>query len=156
VRAAITINAAGAWAGQIAALAGIESVRVIPGRGIMIAMNHRLVNTVVNRCAPPGDGDALVPVRTVTVMGTTDEHLPMFTRLFKAIHDGGSAAFVQLFHPGRELLGRRDGVLGAGGAAGRTTRRRRDVDARRQPGARCSIIASATASAASSRSRAGS
>ncbi len=72
VRAAITINAAGAWAGQIAALADIDSVRVIPGRGIMIAMNHRLVNTVVNRCGPPGDGDALVPIRTVTVIGTTD------------------------------------------------------------------------------------
>jgi 2,4-dienoyl-CoA reductase-like NADH-dependent reductase (Old Yellow Enzyme family) len=47
------------------------------------------------------------------LMGTTDEHLPMFTRLFKAIHDGGSAAFVQLFHPGRELLGRREGVTQA-------------------------------------------
>jgi 2,4-dienoyl-CoA reductase-like NADH-dependent reductase (Old Yellow Enzyme family) len=44
------------------------------------------------------------------LMGTTDEHLPMFKRLFQAIHDGGSAAFVQLFHPGRELLGRREGV----------------------------------------------
>src|ERR1044071_2692344 len=29
------------------------------------------------------------------LMGTTDEHLPMFKRLFQAIHDGGSAAFVQ-------------------------------------------------------------
>ena len=47
------------------------------------------------------------------LMGNTDEHLPMFTRLFKAIHDGGSGAFVQLFHPGRELLGRRDGVTQA-------------------------------------------
>ena len=27
---------------------------VIPGKGIMIAMNHRLVNTVVNRCTMPG------------------------------------------------------------------------------------------------------
>jgi 2,4-dienoyl-CoA reductase-like NADH-dependent reductase (Old Yellow Enzyme family) len=47
------------------------------------------------------------------LMGTTDEHLPKFTKLFGAIHDGGSAAFVQLFHPGRELLGRRDGVTQA-------------------------------------------
>jgi 2,4-dienoyl-CoA reductase-like NADH-dependent reductase (Old Yellow Enzyme family) len=47
------------------------------------------------------------------LMGTSDEHLPMFKRLFKTIHDGGSAAFVQLFHPGRELLGRRDGVAQA-------------------------------------------
>jgi glycerol-3-phosphate dehydrogenase len=74
IEARLTVNATGAWAGRIAALAGIEGVRVLPGRGIMIAMNHRLVNTVINRCAMPGDGDILVPVRTVSVIGTTDEH----------------------------------------------------------------------------------
>jgi len=73
IEARVTVNATGAWAGEIAALAGIEGVRVLPGRGIMIAMNHRLVNTVVNRCAMPGDGDILVPIRTVSVIGTTDE-----------------------------------------------------------------------------------
>ena len=45
---------------------------VVPGRSIMIAMNQRLVGTVINRCAPPGDGDILVPIRTVCVIGTTD------------------------------------------------------------------------------------
>ena len=55
-------------------MAGIEGVRVLPGRGIMIAMNHRLVNTVINRCQMPTDGDILVPVRTVSVIGTTDQH----------------------------------------------------------------------------------
>ena len=74
VDARVTVNASGAWAGRIAALAGIEGVRVFPGRGIMIAMNHRLVNTVINRCQMPSDGDILVPIRTVSVIGTTDEH----------------------------------------------------------------------------------
>jgi glycerol-3-phosphate dehydrogenase len=55
-------------------MAGIEGVRILPGRGIMIAMNHRLVNTVINRCQMPTDGDILVPIRTVSVIGTTDEH----------------------------------------------------------------------------------
>jgi glycerol-3-phosphate dehydrogenase len=73
VQARVTVNAAGAWAGQIADMAGIEGVRVLPGRGIMIAMNHRLVNTVVNRCQMPSDGDIIVPIRTVSVIGTTDE-----------------------------------------------------------------------------------
>ena len=45
---------------------------MIPGKGIMIAMNHRLVNTVINRCVVPADGDILVPIRTVSVIGTTD------------------------------------------------------------------------------------
>ncbi|HEX6492968.1 MAG TPA: FAD-dependent oxidoreductase, partial [Candidatus Dormibacteraeota bacterium] len=74
VQARVTVNAAGAWAGQVAELAGIEGVRILPGRGIMIAMNHRLVNTVVNRCQMPTDGDIIVPIRTVSVIGTTDEH----------------------------------------------------------------------------------
>ncbi len=74
IEARVTVSAAGAWAGQIAELAGIEGVHVMPGRGIMIAMNHRLVNTVVNRCQMPTDGDILVPIRTVSVIGTTDVH----------------------------------------------------------------------------------
>jgi glycerol-3-phosphate dehydrogenase len=74
IEARVTVNASGAWAGQIADMAGIEGVRVFPGRGIMIAMNHRLVNTVVNRCQMPTDGDILVPIRTVSVIGTTDQH----------------------------------------------------------------------------------
>jgi glycerol-3-phosphate dehydrogenase len=74
VEAAITVSATGAWAGQIARMADIEGVHVMPGRGIMIAMNHRLVNTVVNRCQPPTDGDIIVPIRTVSVIGTTDVH----------------------------------------------------------------------------------
>ena len=53
-------------------MAGIEDVGVVPGKGIMIAMNHRLVNTVINRCTMPADGDILVPIRTVSVIGTTD------------------------------------------------------------------------------------
>jgi glycerol-3-phosphate dehydrogenase len=71
IRAQVVVNAAGAWAGQIAELAGCR-VTVLPGKGIMIAMNHRLVNTVVNRCKPPADGDIIVPIRTVSVIGTTD------------------------------------------------------------------------------------
>ena len=74
IEAGVTVNATGAWAGQLAAMAGIEGVRVFPGRGIMIAMNHRLVNTVINRCQLPTDGDILVPIRTVSVIGTTDRH----------------------------------------------------------------------------------
>ena len=72
VEAAFTLNASGAWAAEVASMAGVEGVHVAPGKGIMIAMNHRLVNTVVNRCTMPADGDILVPIRTVSVIGTTD------------------------------------------------------------------------------------
>jgi glycerol-3-phosphate dehydrogenase len=74
IEAGFTLNAAGAWAAQIAHMAAIEGIGVVPGKGIMIAMNHRLVNTVINRCTMPADGDILVPIRTVSVIGTTDIH----------------------------------------------------------------------------------
>jgi len=72
VEAGFTLNASGAWAGRIAAMAGIDGVKVVPGKGIMIAVNHRLVDTVINRATKPADGDILVPIRTVSVIGTTD------------------------------------------------------------------------------------
>ena len=75
IEAGFTLNASGAWAAQIAHMAGVEGVGVVPGKGIMIAMNHRLVNTVINRCTMPADGDILVPIRTVSVIGTTDVHM---------------------------------------------------------------------------------
>ncbi|MBM4424270.1 MAG: anaerobic glycerol-3-phosphate dehydrogenase subunit A [Chloroflexi bacterium] len=75
IYADIVLNCAGAWAGRIAAMAGCE-VKVTPGKGLMIAMNSRLVNTVINRCKPPSDGDIIVPVGTVSVIGTTDTAVP--------------------------------------------------------------------------------
>src|SRR5215212_4011762 len=60
IEAGFVLNASGAWAAQILHMAGIEDVGVVPGKGIMIAMNHRLVNTVVNRCTMPADGDIRV------------------------------------------------------------------------------------------------
>ncbi len=74
IRANMTVNAAGAWAGRIAALAGL-AVNVIPGKGTLLAMNHRIVNTVINRCRMPTDGDIIVPAHTVAVLGTTDRRV---------------------------------------------------------------------------------
>ena len=72
VNADMVINASGAWAGLLTATADIP-VTVIPGKGTMVAMNHRVVNTVINRCKMPDDGDIIVPIHTVAVIGTTDE-----------------------------------------------------------------------------------
>lgn len=71
VLADMTVNASGAWAGKICALAGL-SLEVAPGKGSMLALNQRIVHTVVNRCKMPSDGDILVPIHSVTVIGTTD------------------------------------------------------------------------------------
>jgi len=67
----VMVNAAGAWAGQVAGLAG-GVVHMSPGKGSMLIMNRRITRTVINRLAPPGDGDIIVPVHTVSILGTTD------------------------------------------------------------------------------------
>ena len=72
IDADLVVNAAGAWAGKIAATAGVH-IQIIPGKGTMVAINHRVLNTVVNRCKMPADGDIIVPIHTVAVIGTTDE-----------------------------------------------------------------------------------
>jgi len=61
----------------------------------MIAMNHRLVDAVVNRCTIPADGDIIVPIRTVCVIGTTDvktadpDDLPVTQEEVDAMLDDG-------------------------------------------------------------------
>jgi glycerol-3-phosphate dehydrogenase len=75
IRADMVVNASGAWAGRIAGMVGIE-VQIQPGKGVMVAVNHRVVHTVVNRCKMPSDGDIIVPIHTVAVIGTTDQRVP--------------------------------------------------------------------------------
>ena len=70
VAARVVVNAAGPWAGQVAALAGV-ALKMKNSRGALVALNLRWVNTIINRCRPPGDGDIMVPVGTVCVLGTT-------------------------------------------------------------------------------------
>jgi glycerol-3-phosphate dehydrogenase len=71
----VVVNAAGAWAGQVATLAG-GVLHMSPGKGSMLIMNRRITSAVINRLAPPGDGDILVPVHTVSILGTTDITVP--------------------------------------------------------------------------------
>jgi glycerol-3-phosphate dehydrogenase len=71
----LVVNAAGAWGGQIGQMAGCD-LTVYAGKGTMVAMNFRMVNTVINRCGPASDGDILVPVGSVAVIGTTSVRVP--------------------------------------------------------------------------------
>ena len=66
----LVINAAGPWAGEIAALAGL-SVAVTPDKGTLVVFNHRFTSRIVNRLHKSGDGDIFVPHGSVTILGTT-------------------------------------------------------------------------------------
>jgi glycerol-3-phosphate dehydrogenase len=69
------VSAAGAWSGQIAAMAGAK-LTMLPGKGVMLIYSQRMTDTVVNRCHKSSDGDIVVPVHTVAILGTTDVRVP--------------------------------------------------------------------------------
>jgi len=70
LQADLVVNAAGPWAGEIAAKAGVL-VPEIPTAGVMVALDCRLNNLVLNRLNKPSDGDIIVPQRATSVIGTT-------------------------------------------------------------------------------------
>ncbi len=70
VRGDLFVNAAGAWAGKICNLAGIQ-LPIQPGPGVMVAVNARLTNMVINRLHKAGEGDIIVPQRKLTILGTS-------------------------------------------------------------------------------------
>ncbi len=70
IKADMIVNATGAWAGRVASLAGI-SVDVKPTPGVMVAVDQRLTQTVINRLNKPDDGDIVLPQRRMLVIGTT-------------------------------------------------------------------------------------
>ncbi len=70
LNADLIVNAAGPWAAKVAALAGV-AVAMEPSAGAMVTVGARLCNMVINRLAPPGDGDIIVPQRQSSILGTT-------------------------------------------------------------------------------------
>jgi len=70
VEADHAVNAAGAWADQIAATAGVD-LDVYPTKGAMVTVDVPGVDTVLNRCRPASDGDIVVPHAGAAVLGTT-------------------------------------------------------------------------------------
>jgi len=72
IKCEFVVNATGAWAGQVAKMAGI-GLNITPDKGVLVIFNHRITNKVINRLRPPGDGDIFVPHGSVTVFGTTSQ-----------------------------------------------------------------------------------
>jgi len=69
------INATGAWSGFVAKLLDVE-VKVVPVKGVMVVLSHRLAHAAINRCHKPGDGDIVVPGLSVAILGTTARRVP--------------------------------------------------------------------------------
>ncbi len=65
------VNAAGPWASDVAELFS-DRFSMQRAAGMMLIFANRRVPQVVNRLAPPGDGDIFVPHGETVILGTTD------------------------------------------------------------------------------------
>lgn len=70
VEAEQVVNAAGAWSGEVAAMAG-ASIPMVYSKGTLLVTHTRITQRVVNRLRQPSNADILVPGGTVSLVGTT-------------------------------------------------------------------------------------
>ncbi len=74
IEAEQVVNAAGAWVGQVAALAGAR-IEILFSKGSLIVTHARLAQHVLLRLRPPSDGDVLCPGGTVSILGPSSIRL---------------------------------------------------------------------------------
>ena len=70
VETEVVVNAAGVWAGEVAALVGAK-INVVFSKGTLIITHHRISQGILMHLRPPSDGDALIPGGTVSIFGTS-------------------------------------------------------------------------------------
>ena len=118
IRANQFVNAGGAWAMNIAQLAGCSDVHLSYSKGTLLISHDRMADHVVNRLRPPSDGDILVPGGTVSVLGTTsirtqelDNVVPTVEEIDRNVIEGSamipalaSARYIRAFSRVRPLL----------------------------------------------------
>ncbi|WP_372678479.1 anaerobic glycerol-3-phosphate dehydrogenase subunit GlpA [Desulfosarcina sp.] len=88
------VNATGAWAGEVAAMAGAR-INMVYSQGSLIISQMRLGERVLNRLRKPADADILMPGGTVSIFGTTarridapDQCRPTTAEIDAMIDDG--------------------------------------------------------------------
>ena len=74
IEAEQVINAAGAWVGEIAALAG-AAIEILYSKGSLLVTHARLARHLLLRLRPPSDGDVLCPGGTVSILGPSSVRL---------------------------------------------------------------------------------
>ncbi|MGD8293699.1 MAG: anaerobic glycerol-3-phosphate dehydrogenase subunit A [Desulfobacterales bacterium] len=86
VHAQEVINATGAWAGVVAALAGV-TIDMINSKGSLIVTHNRLTNRVINRLRPSASADILVPGGTVSILGTTSIRIDNLDQVYPTVEE---------------------------------------------------------------------
>ena len=82
----IVVNASGAWAAQVAALAG-TTIRMVYSKGSLLVTQERVCRRVINRLRRPTDGDILVPGGTVSILGTTSQRVDSPDVIYPEIYE---------------------------------------------------------------------
>lgn len=75
IHADIIVNAGGAWARDIARLAG-AAVPVLYSKGTLIVTHSRVAQRAINRLRKPSNADIIMPGGTVSIVGTTSINIP--------------------------------------------------------------------------------
>jgi glycerol-3-phosphate dehydrogenase len=89
IAADLVVNAAGAWAREVAALAGIE-IDLLYSKGSLLITDQRLTQQVINRLRPASDADILVPGGTVSILGTTSIRIDRLDRIVPTVAESDS------------------------------------------------------------------
>ena len=86
IEADIVVNAAGAWAGVIAGMAGAH-IEMRYSKGSLLVTQNRATRRVINRLRWATDGDIVVPGGTVSILGTTSERVATPDVIYPETHE---------------------------------------------------------------------
>jgi glycerol-3-phosphate dehydrogenase len=86
IEAEQVINASGAWAKEIAALADIF-FDMTYSKGSLLIADSRIAERVVNRLRPSANADILVPGGTVSILGTTSVSIESLDEIFPTVKE---------------------------------------------------------------------
>jgi len=123
VEALQVVNAAGAWAKEVAALAGC-AINLLYSKGSLLVTHNRIAQRVINRLRPSSNADILVPGGTVSILGTTSITIDTLDKIFPTVQEtdlivGEAAAvipqlektrYIRAYAGVRPLLGAQSGA----------------------------------------------
>lgn len=86
IKARSYVNASGAWAAQVAAMAGIK-IHMVFSKGSLLVTSKRITKRVVNRLRKSNDGDILVPGGVVSILGTTSVRVESPDHIYPTVNE---------------------------------------------------------------------
>ncbi|WP_291346127.1 anaerobic glycerol-3-phosphate dehydrogenase subunit GlpA [Desulfobacula sp.] len=86
IKAKTYVNATGAWAGSIAAMAGIH-INMVFSKGSLLVTSKRITKRAINRLRKPTDGDILVPGGVVSILGTTSVRIKSPDNIYPTVKE---------------------------------------------------------------------